>query len=284
MMRTPAHAVRGRRRYVNLVNIGALIIVVLTTAPLYWMATASFKGTGEISASPPTLFPEHPTTGNYADAFGGNSLGRYFLNSVVVSVVATVVVLALAFFAGYALARLPMRGRGPVMVSLLMISVFPCIAVVTPLYLLERSAGMLNSYQGLIVPYVAFNLPFSIWILRNYLLGVPRALEEAATVDGASPLRTVVSVILPLARPGLFTAGVFTFTATWAEFLMALTFNSEDAFRTVPVGMALFTSQYTVPYGTIFAGAMAATVPIAILVLVFRRSVISGMTSGAVKG
>ncbi|AOW90777.1 MULTISPECIES: carbohydrate ABC transporter permease [Streptomyces] len=274
----------GVRRYVNVVNLGGLLIAGCATLPLVWMASASFKGPGEISATPPSLLPEDPTLGNYETAFVRNGIGHYFLNSVVVACVSTVLILSLAFFAGYALARLPLRGRGAVMTALLMLSVFPPIALLVPLFLMERQAGLLNSYPGLIVPYVALNLPFAIWIMRNYLSGIPGELEEAAVVDGAGPLRTAVTVILPLARPGLFTAGVFAFTATWSEFLLALTFNGSDDRRTVSVGIALFTSQYQVPYGVIFAGAMVATVPIAVLVLVFRRSVVSGMTTGAVKG
>ncbi|WP_164493824.1 carbohydrate ABC transporter permease, partial [Streptomyces sp. ADI93-02] len=249
-----------------------------------WMASASLKGPGEISATPPSLLPKDLTLSNYETAFTRNGIGHYFLNSVVVACLSTVLILSLAFFAGYALARLPMRGRGPVMMALLMLSVFPPIALLVPLFLMERQAGLLNSYPGLIIPYVALNLPFAIWIMRNYLSGIPGELEEAAVVDGAGPLRTALTVILPLARPGLFTAGVFSFTATWSEFLLALTFNGSDDRRTVSVGIALFTSQYQVPYGVIFAGAMVATVPIALLVLIFRRSVVSGMTTGAVKG
>ncbi|MET7293894.1 MULTISPECIES: carbohydrate ABC transporter permease [Streptomyces] len=274
----------GVRRYVNAVNLGGLLIAVCATLPLLWMASASLKGPGEISATPPTLLPKDPTLSNYETAFERNGIGHYFLNSVVVASLSTVLILSLAFFAGYALARLPLRGRGAVMTALLMLSVFPPIALLVPLFLMERQAGLLNSYPGLIIPYVALNLPFAIWIMRNYLSGIPGELEEAAVVDGAGPLRTALTVILPLARPGLFTAGVFSFTATWSEFLLALTFNGSDDRRTVSVGIALFTSQYQVPYGVIFAGAMVATVPIALLVLIFRRSVVSGMTTGAVKG
>ncbi|WP_031065704.1 carbohydrate ABC transporter permease [Streptomyces ochraceiscleroticus] len=274
----------GVRRYVNVVNLGALVLVAVTALPLLWMAVTSFKTARENGTLPPTPVPLHPTLANYRQALGFAGFDRYLLNSAVVAVSATAIVLGLGLFAGYALARTPMRGRGPVMTGLLMISVFPTIAVVTPLYLVERELGLLNSYWGLIIPYTAFHLPFAIWILRNSLLSIPYELEEAATVDGAGPTRALLSVILPQARPALFTAGVFTFTATWTEFLMALTFNSEDAYRTVPVGIALFSSQYEIPYGTIFAGAMAATVPIALLVLVFRRAVLSGLTDGAVKG
>ncbi|MER5555547.1 carbohydrate ABC transporter permease [Streptomyces sp. NPDC002793] len=274
----------GLRRYVNVVNLGGLLIAACALLPLIWMASASLKGPGEISATPPSLLPADPTLGNYETAFVRNGIGHYFLNSVIVACVSTVLILSLAFFAGYALARLPLRGRGAVMTVLLMLSVFPPIALLVPLFLMERQAGLLNSYPGLIIPYVALNLPFAIWIMRNYLSGIPGELEEAAVVDGAGPLRTALTVILPLARPGLFTAGVFAFTATWSEFLLALTFNGSDDRRTVSVGIALFTSQYQVPYGVIFAGAMVATVPIALLVLIFRRSVVSGMTTGAVKG
>ena len=152
------------------------------------------------------------------------------------------------------------------------------------LYALLRDIGWLNSYQALIIPYTAFYLPFAIWILRNYFLAIPHEMEESARIDGANPLRTIWSVILPQAWPGLFTAGIFTFTACWTEFLMALSFNVANDYRTIPVGVALFGSQFTIPYGTLFAASVVAVVPIAILVLIFRRSVVSGLTAGAVKG
>jgi multiple sugar transport system permease protein len=275
---------RGVRRYLNPVTLGGLLLVVITAAPLYWMAVTSFKTPVEAGASPPTFFPENPTLDNYRRAWGEADMDRYLANSAIVSVSATVIVLGLALFAGYALARTPMRGRSTVLVGLLMISVFPVIAVVTPLYLVERHFGLLNSYPGLIVPYVAFHLPFAVWMLRNSLLDLPVELEESATIDGASANRTLFSVVLPQAGPALFTAGVFTFTACWTEFLMALTLNSDSRLRTIPVGIALFGDRYEVPYGTIFAAAMTATVPIAFLVLVFRRTVLSGLTEGAVKG
>ena len=206
------------------------------------------------------------------------------MNSVIVAVVATALVLVLGTLAGYAMGRLPMRGKFTTLVILLMISVFPEIAVVSPLYLLLRNLGWLNSYQALILPYTAFFLPFAIWILRNYFLAIPHEMEESARIDGASPIRTLWSVILPQAWPGLFTAGIFTFTACWTEFLMALTFNSANNFRTIPVGVALFGGQFITPYGIIFAASVVAVVPIGILVFIFRRSVVSGLTAGAVKG
>jgi multiple sugar transport system permease protein len=193
-------------------------------------------------------------------------------------------VLVLGTLAGYAMGRLPMRGRFTVLVILLMISVFPAIAVVVPLYALLRDLGWLNSYQALIIPYTAFYLPFAIWILRNYFMAIPREMEESARIDGAGPLRTIWSIILPQTLPGLFTAGIFTFTACWTEFLMALSFNVSNEYRTIPVGVALFGGQYVTSYGDIFAASVVAVVPIGVLVFIFRRSVVSGLTAGAVKG
>ncbi len=163
--------------------------------------------------------------------------------------------------AGYALGRLPMRGKFTLMVTLLMISLFPEIAVIAPLYTLLKDLGWLDSYQALIIPYMAFFLPFAIWIMRNYMLGIPKEMEETARIDGAGPIRTVWSIILPMALPGVFTAGIFTFTACWTEFLMALTFNIANNYKTIPVGIATFGSAQYVPYGTIFAASVVAVVP-----------------------
>ncbi|MFI7273307.1 carbohydrate ABC transporter permease [Streptomyces sp. NPDC049879] len=278
---TPLPRLRVRFTWVHL---AALVIAAFVAAPLYWMAASSFKPQTEIGANPPTVWPDQATWSNYRDAFAENNFGTYLLNSAIVSIVATIVVLGLSTFAGYALARLPLRGKAPIMISLLMISLFPTIALAAPLFLLMRDLGWLNSYQGLILVYTALNVPFAVWILRNFFLGIPKEMEEVAWVDGASPLRTVLSVILPQAAPGVFTAAIFTFTACWTEFLIALTLNAADSYRTMPVGLALFGSQFTVPYGTIFAAATVSVLPIALLVLIFRRAVVSGLTAGAVKG
>lgn len=274
----------GWHRYVNGVTISTLVTALFILIPLYWLVASSFKNPNSIGVSPPSLGPNPISGANYSNAFVGYNFGIYFRNSLIVTIISTALVLVLGTLAGYALGRLPMRGKFPLMVSLLMISVFPAVAVLAPLYLLMRNIGWLNSYQALILPYTAFNLPFAIWILRNYMLGIPKEMEETGRIDGAGPLRTVWSIILPMALPGVFTAGIFCFTACWTEFLMALTFNSSNNFRTIPVGIAEFGGNFQVPYGTIFAASVVAVVPIGILVFIFRRFVISGLTSGAVKG
>jgi multiple sugar transport system permease protein len=274
----------GWHRVINGVNLSALLVVLFVGLPLYWLIASSFKTPKAMAYDPPQYFPDPVSTGNYKSAFVTYDFGIYFRNSLIVAIIATALVLALGTLAGYALGRLPMRGKFPLLVALLMISVFPEIALIAPLFLLLKDLGWLNSYQALIIPYTAFNLPFAIWILRNYFLGIPKEMEETGRIDGASPLRTVWSIVLPQALPGIFTAGIFCFTACWTEFLMALTFNSANNYRTIPVGLAEFGTIFVTPYGAIFAASVVAVVPIGILVFVFRRFVISGLTSGAVKG
>ena len=272
----------GWHRYINGITISTTVTVLFIILPLYWLIASSFKSPNDVGTT--QLFPSPISGANYSNAFVGYDFGIYFRNSLIVTLVTTALVLILGTLAGYALGRLPMRGKFTTMVTLLIISVFPEVAVIAPLYLLERDLNLLNSYPALILPYTAFFLPFAIWILRNYMLGIPKEMEETGRIDGAGPLRTVWSIVLPQALPGLFTAGIFTFTACWTEFLMALTFDNSNNFRTIPVGIADFGGNFQVPYGTIFAASVVAVVPIGILVFIFRKFVISGLTSGAVKG
>jgi multiple sugar transport system permease protein len=275
---------KGWHRIINGVSISTFFVVIFVAAPLYWLIASSLKKPADLGASPPKYFPNPISVSNYHDAFVTYDFGIYFRNSIIVTLIATALVLIAGTLAGYALGRLPMRGKFTLMVTLLIISVFPAIAVIAPLYVLEKNLGWLNSYQALIIPYTAFNLPFAIWILRNYMLGIPKEMEETGRIDGAGPIRTLWTIILPMALPGVFTAGIFCFTACWTEFLMALTFNISNNYRTIPVGIAEFGTVFTVPYGTIFAASVVAVVPIGILVFIFRKFVISGLTSGAVKG
>lgn len=268
-------------------SIGYIVLVtmlLIIIAPFFWMVDTSFKTNLDIGNFPPSFLPHPFTFSHYTRAFSKYGFGVYFRNSVVVSVVATIVVLIVASLASYSIARLPIRGKAPLMVFLLAISTFPEVAVISPLFIIMQRIGWLNSYQSLIVPYVAFNLPFAIWVMRTYFAGIPKELDEAARVDGAGIMTTVFRVILPVATPGLFTGGVFTFVACWTEFLFALVFNSSQQFRTIPVGIALFSGQFTIPYGTIFAGSTVAVLPIVILVLIFQKWVVAGLTAGAVKG
>ncbi len=267
------------------VTVLVLVVLAAALAPVYWMILASITPDTKIGTWPPSLlYTNLPTLEHYRVAFIQNPFGTYMINSAIISVVATFCVVTLGSLAAYAIARMPIRGAGPLMLITLIISTFPPLSALMPLYSIFKDLHWLNSYQALIVPYVAFQLPFSIWILRNYFLGLPRELEESGYVDGASTMRILYRIILPVSVPGMFTAALFTFFGCWTEFIMALTFNSTTSSRTIAVGIGLFGGEYITAYGTMFAAATVCIVPIVLLVVIFNRWIISGLMSGAVKG
>jgi|tagenome__1003787_1003787.scaffolds.fasta_scaffold20159802_1 multiple sugar transport system permease protein len=283
-VRPPRAAGRRRMAPGSGANIAGLAIGVVFLLPVLWLGISAFKPVSELGEFPPSLLPTPPTTSNFSTAFGTNDFGSFLGNSLVVGILSTVVVVCLGLPAAYGLSRTGMRGSGSILTGLLVISVFPVIATIPPLYVLLRMLGWLNSYQALILPYVAFNLPLGIWTMRNSLLPISKEMEEAAELDGAGTVRTILQIIVPQALPGIFVASVLTFVACWQEFLMALSFNSDAAYQTAPVGIALFGGAFQLPYGTIFAASLVALLPIVILVLALRKWVVDGLSTGSVKG
>lgn len=279
--RTGSRRMRLRQSYVN---ISGYMIGMLFILPVYWLVVTSLAPTGSMGQFPPQLFPAAPTFQNYVDAFVSYDFGHFLLNSFTVCLTTTVLVISIGSLAAYGLARTTMRGKLPILVALLIISTFPIITVVTPLYAVFRTLGILNSYEALILPYTALNLPFAIWLLRNYFLSIPNELEEAGQIDGAGSLRIAVQIIGPQAMPGIFVAATLTFVACWQEFLMALSFNGSKTFQTAPVGIALMSGYGDTPFGTIFAASVVALLPIIILVFLMRKWIVGGGASGAVKG
>jgi multiple sugar transport system permease protein len=265
-------------------DIGGVAIGVLFVLPVLWLMISAFKNVSALGDFPPSLLPVPPTLSNFTTAFVDSGFGPFLINSLIVSLLSTVIVVCLGLPAAYGLSRTSMKGRAPILTGLLVISVFPVIAIVPPLYVMLRTLGWLNSYQALIVPYVAFCLPLAIWTMRNSLLPISRQMEEAAEVDGASTARTVLQIIVPQALPGIFVAAVLTFVSCWQEFLMALSFNSSADYQTAPVGIALFGGAFQLPYGTIFAASIVALLPVFVLVFALRRWVVDGLSTGAVKG
>jgi multiple sugar transport system permease protein len=277
-------AYRPRHEVLRSRNVVGVLIGVLFVLPVCWLIITALTPPSGLGKFPPPLLPNPPTLANFREAFGHYGFGHFLLNSIIVSVASTCAVLALAVPASYALARTRMRGKGPVLVALLVVAVFPQIAIVVPLYVIFQTLGLLNSYQGLVIAYTGFNLPFAIWIMRNTFKAIPVEMEEAGEIDGAPLWRIVVQLVLPQAVPGVFVAGILTFVACWTEFLMALSFNPNAAYQTVPVGIALFGGNFTVPFGTIFAASFVALVPVLALALGLRRWVIAGLSGGATKG
>jgi ABC-type glycerol-3-phosphate transport system permease component len=262
----------------------ALGLLVLATAfPLYWAVISSFTPESRLFEQP-SLIPAVLTLEHYRALFTQRDFWVPIRNSLIVAGATTAFCVSVGGLCAYALARLRFRGKAPILGLILAVSVFPQISVVSPLYLLLRSLHLINTYPGLILPYLTFAMPLTVWLLVGFFRQLPAELEEAAMVDGASRLRALRDVILPLALPGLATTAILTFVYSWNEFLFALSFTLGPERQTVPVAIALFRGQYQVPWGQILAAAVVATAPVAVLVLAFQRRIVQGLTAGAVKG
>jgi ABC-type glycerol-3-phosphate transport system permease component len=266
-----------------LLVVAAAAAVVIWLFPVYWMVIASFTPEARIFGAP-TLVPRAIVFDHYRALFEGRGFWTPIRNSLVVAAVTTVLSVALGALCAYALARLRFRGKSLVLAFVLAISMFPQISIVSPLYLLLRELRLINTYPGLVLPYMTFALPLTIWLLVGFFRLLPAELEEAALMDGASRLRTLGEIILPLAWPGLATTAILTFLYCWNEFLFALSFTLGPERYTVPVAIALFRGQHQVPWGQILAGAVVATIPVAVVVLIAQRRIVAGLTAGAVKG
>ncbi|AXI10479.1 ABC transporter permease subunit [Oceanobacillus sp. 143] len=259
-----------------------VLFVFLVMFPFIWVFLTSIKPPSEIFSSF-RWFTTNPSLDSYEAALTNRPLLRYMLNSFVVSGITTVLSLAFASLTAYAVTRLPIKGKGLILGIVLASSMFPQIAIISPMFNLVTDLGLRNSYLGLVIPYITISLPLAIWILSTFFQKIPFELEESAKLDGATPFQTFRKIIFPLAAPGVFTTGILVFIAAWNEYLFALTINSDDMWRTVPVGISMYQSEFSVPWGDISAATVIVTIPIVLLVLLFQRRIVSGLTSGSVK-
>jgi len=260
------------------------VFVFVVMFPFLWMLITSIKPMTELFGdSSFTPYTQNPTFENFISVFVNYPFLRYLWNSFVVSSITTIYTVFIASFAAYAIARLQFKGKTFILGLVLSVSMFPQIATISPIYIFLKNLGLTNSYLGLIIPYTTITLPLSIWILVTFFRKIPFDLEEAAHIDGASMLQTYWKVIFPLAAPGIFTTSILVFISAWNEFLFALTINTEEKFKTVPVGIAMFQGQFTIPWGEIAAATIIVTIPLVLLVLAFQRRIVSGLTSGSVK-
>ncbi len=260
------------------------MFVLLSILPLLWVFNMSIKNKGELQASPPTIIPQDPTTENYAAIFADAGFLRSLLNSAIVAGTTTIICLVLGSVAAYAIARLRFRFKSPFMTLILAIAFFPPVAIIGPLFSQFSEIGLVNTYAAMIIPDTVFALPLTVWLLVAFFRELPFDLEEAAKVDGATTIQAFRMVILPLAAPGVFTAAILTFIYAWNEFLVANTFAFDENTQPVTVTIPNFATIYTVDYGAQAAAAVVVTVPLVILVLIFQRRIVSGLTAGAVKG
>jgi len=262
---------------------GTAALVAALCFPLYWMVVASLTPEAQLFESPP-LVPRTLVLDHYHALFTSRDFWTPIVNSLVVAGSTTMLSVGLGAMCAYALARLPFRGRTVVLALVLATSMFPQVSIVPPLYLLLREAGLINTYPGLVLPYLTFAMPLTIWLLTAFFRQLPVDVEEAAAVDGAGRLRTLREIVLPMAWPGLATTAILTFLYCWNEFLFALSFTLGPERHTVPVAIALFRGQYQVSWGEILAASVVASVPVALIVLLAQRRIIAGLTAGAVKG
>ncbi len=261
----------------------ALLIVVWSVGPFLWMAMTSIKPDRDLAALPPIL-PTEITFSHYFALFEQRPFYKYIINSTVVSIATTLICLIIGSLAGYAFGRLHFPARLPLLLTVLVVSMFPQISIVAPLYRIFQSRGLLNTYEGLIIPYNAFALPLAIWILTSFFRSIPAELEDASRIDGSSRLGALFRIILPLSAPGLFTTAILVFIAAWNEFLFALTFTTSIDHQTIPVGIALLPAMYHVPWGNIAAASTLVTLPLVVLVLILQRWIVRGIVAGALKG
>ena len=260
------------------------LFVLVSVFPLLWVFKMSIVTKSELFASPPTILPETPTGASYATIFVDPRFQKGLINSTIIAGTTTLICLFFGSIAAYALARLRFRFKSLVMTLILAISFFPHVAIIAPLFLQFRQIGLINTYWAMIIPDTVFALPLTIWILHAFFKELPKDLEDAAKVDGATTVQAFRMVILPLAAPGFFTAAILTFIYAWNEFLIANTFAFDENTQPVTVVIPNFATIYTVDYGAQAAAAVVVTLPLVILVLVFQRRIISGLTAGAVKG
>ena len=260
------------------------VTFVVIAIPLLWIASLSFKTPAAIAD--PSFWPAQWTWGNYSGILTNSTFVRPLFNSIGIGLIATFIAVVFASMAAYAVARLTMPGKRLIVAGALLISIFPQISLVTPLYSIERSIGLFNTWPGLIIPYIAFGLPMAVYILAAFFQQIPWQLEKAAKVDGATPWQAFTKVVAPLAAPGMVTSAILVFMFCWNEFLFAISLTSTTSARTAPAALAFFSggSQFTTPTGPIAAAAVVITIPIIIFVSVFQRRIVSGLTSGAVKG
>jgi multiple sugar transport system permease protein len=267
--------------------VGGLLIVIYCLFPVAWIISLSMKAPTDLTNG--QFLPTQATLDNYREIFTGGASDLFLSalrNSIGISLIATFISVVLAMFAAYAIARLEFPGKRLILTTALAVAIFPVISIVTPLFNMWRQIGLYDTWPGLIIPYLSLTLPISIWTLSAFFREIPWEMEQAAQVDGATSWQAFRKVIVPLAAPGVFTTAIISFFIAWNDFVYGISLTSTEAARPVPAALALFTgaSQFEEPTGYISAAAVVITVPVVVLVLLFQRRIVAGLTNGAVKG
>ena len=262
-----------------------VLIVFVALAPLYWSVATAVKSGLELNASPPTLFPHTFSLENFATDLGLSTFTHDLLNSTIIAAVTTLLALFVGILCAYAIARTKFRGKAIVLGITLSVALLPFIAMVGPLFVVFTGPiPVYNTYIALIIPDLVITLPITVWFMTSFFRELPPDLEEAARVDGASRMRALWEIIVPLTAPGVFAAAILTFIAVYNDFIFGLTLTTDESAQPITVGVSRFAGEHTIPWGEIAAAAVIVTIPLAILVLILQRRIVSGLTAGAVKG
>ena len=264
--------------------IAAGIVVLNGFFPAVWILLTSLKTEAELVSKPITYWPHNGTLQNYVQAFSDQPLLLYLGNSALVAVLATIVSLGVSACAAYAIARLNLQRRQLILTCIVASSMFPLVTLLVPIFETMRALNLLNTYTALVLPYTVLNLPVCTLVLVSFFQSIPRDLENAAMIDGCTRLGALVRVVVPLAAPGVFTAGILAFVNAWDEFLLALSLNASASMRTLPVGITLYQGEFSFPWPIISAALIVAIVPVAVLISIFQERVVGGLTQGGLKG
>jgi multiple sugar transport system permease protein len=262
--------------------IGLALIVMLF--PVYWMGLTSIKPPTEVFRAPPSFWPDHPTLDAFATIFRERPMARYVGNSLIVSLGATLVSMALGALAAYGFSRFHIRGAALLIVALLFTRMLPETLLIVPYFQLMSALGLIDTYAALILAYSCFSLPFALWMLIGFFRGIPTEIDEAAAVDGATRLQILARVVLPLAAPGLVAVGFFTFISAWNSYLWALVLTTRPEMFVISVGVANMVGEYRVQWNELMAASVIATVPVMLLFACFNRYLVAAVSAGAVKG
>ncbi|MBF2018950.1 MAG: carbohydrate ABC transporter permease [Hydrococcus sp. C42_A2020_068] len=262
------------------------LVVIFCLSPILWQFLTSIKVNQEISAVPNVYFPTRITLKHYSELFSRRPFLFYILNSALVSILSTLLCLAIGSPAAYSLARLRLPGKQIILTSVLIVTLFPYVLLFLGLLEIIRAIGLGNNYLALIIPYTAINLPLTILVMRSFFQQLPKDLEDAAKVDGYKTIPMLLNIVLPMTIPALITTGILTFIFAWNEYIFALTFITRESMKTIPVATAQLgsTTVFEIPYGAIAAATVLGTFPLVVLVLLFQRRIVQGLTAGAVKG
>jgi multiple sugar transport system permease protein len=265
-------------------GLANVIVVLIAAIPVLWLVSLSFKDPSTLTDG--SFYPHKWTTENYRGIFDQPLFTHALVNSIGIAIISTILGVALGAMAAYAIARLDFPGKRLLVASALLIAMFPAISLVNPMFNLWRTLGIFDTWIGLIIPYMTFSLPLSIYTLSAFFREIPWELERAAALDGATPLQAFRRVIVPLAAPGVFTTAILVFLYCWNDFVFAISLTSTNNARTVPAAIAFFTgaSQFQQPTGSIAAAAVVITIPVIVVVMLFQRRIVAGLTAGAVKG